>query len=96
MLPEPISHRLDHMLSGVRAEIALETYGEHLEQLRAAAERLRERIDGIEGDVDPQVERQVRIPQLRVALRPPGHGVGRLRRLRWDKAPVRSSAIMPG
>jgi HME family heavy-metal exporter len=63
---QPISHRLDHMLSGVRAEIALKLYGEDLDTLRSLADGLRERLGRVEGLVDLQVEKQVRIPQLRI------------------------------
>jgi HME family heavy-metal exporter len=54
------------MLSGVRAEIALKIYGEDIDTLRTLAEGLRERLSGVEGLVDLQVEKQVRIPQLRI------------------------------
>lgn len=63
---QPISHRLDHMLSGIRAEIALKIYGENLDTLRTLAEGLRERLSGVAGLADLQVEKQVRIPQLRI------------------------------
>lgn len=63
---QPISHRLDHMLSGVRAEVALKIYGDDIDTLRSTAEMLREKLSGIQGLVDLQVEKQVRIPQLRV------------------------------
>lgn len=63
---QPISHRLDHMLSGVRAEIALKIYGEDLDTLRTLAEGMRERLAAVSGLVDLQVEKQVRIPQLQV------------------------------
>lgn len=63
---QPISHRLDHMLSGVRAEIALKIYGEDIDTLRTLAEGLRERLSSVEGLVDLQVEKQIRIPQLRI------------------------------
>lgn len=63
---QPISHRLDHMLSGVRAQIALKVYGEDLDTIRTLAETLRERLSAVPGLVDLQVEKLVRIPQLRV------------------------------
>lgn len=63
---QPISHRLDHMLSGVRAEIALKIFGEDLDTLRSVAETLRQRLAAVPGLVDLQVERQVRIPQLEI------------------------------
>lgn len=65
---QPIAHRLDHMLSGVRAQIALKVYGEDLDTLRRLADTLRERLAGIAGLVDLQVEKQVLIPQVRVHL----------------------------
>jgi len=65
-LGQPIQHRLDHMLSGVRAEIALKIFGPDFDTLGTLAEGLRARFAGIPGLVDLQVERQVRIPQLRV------------------------------
>ena len=65
---QPIAHRLDHMLSGVRAQIALKIYGEDLDTLRRLAESLRERLAGVSGLVDLQVEKQVLIPQVRIHL----------------------------
>jgi HME family heavy-metal exporter len=63
---QPIGHRLDHMLSGVRAQIALKVYGEDLDTIRTLSETLRERLSAVPGLVDLQVEKQVRIPQLRI------------------------------
>jgi HME family heavy-metal exporter len=63
---QPISHRLDHMLSGIRAEIALKIYGDDLDTLRSLAESLRDRLASVQGLADLQVEKQNPIPQLRV------------------------------
>ena len=65
---QPISHRLDHLLSGVRAQIALKVFGEDLDTIRALAEELRQKLAGVPGVVDLQVEKQVRIPQLEVIV----------------------------
>ena len=63
---QPISHRLDHMLSGIRAEIALKIFGDDLDTLRSLAESLRDRLASVRGLADLQVEKQNPIPQLRV------------------------------
>ena len=63
---QPISHRLDHMLSGIRAEIALKIFGDDLDTLRSLAETLRDRLSSVQGLADLQVEKQNPIPQLRV------------------------------
>jgi len=65
---QPISHRLDHMLSGVRAQIVVKFFGEDLDVLRAVAEEARGRFAAIEGLADLQVEKQVRIPQLEIIV----------------------------
>ena len=65
---QPISHRLDHLLSGVRAEIAVKIFGDDLDILRAKAEETRERMATIAGIADLQVEKQVLIPQLQIRL----------------------------
>jgi len=66
---QPISHRLDHMQSGVRAQIALKIFGDDLDTLRTLAETLRTRLAAnVPGLADLQLERQVRIPQLRIAV----------------------------
>lgn len=65
---QPISHRLDHLLSGVRAQIALKIYGDDLDTLRGLAESLRGRLAAVPGLVDLSVERQVLIPQIKVRI----------------------------
>ena len=65
---QPIAHRLDHMLSGVRAQIALKIYGDDYDTLRGLAADLEARLKSIPGIVDLQTEKQVRIPQLQVRV----------------------------
>ena len=65
---QPISHRLDHLLSGVRAQIALKLYGDDLDTLRGLAEQLRGQMASVPGLVDLTVEKQVLIPQIKVSL----------------------------
>ena len=65
---QPISHRLDHILSGVRAQIALKIYGDDLDTLRALAAQLRDRLAAISGITDLQIEKAVLIPQLKLRL----------------------------
>lgn len=65
---QPIAHRLDHMLSGVRAQIALKIYGDDYDTLRSLAARLEERLASIPGVTDLQTEKQVHIPQIQVRI----------------------------
>ncbi|OGA80213.1 MAG: multidrug transporter AcrB [Burkholderiales bacterium RIFCSPHIGHO2_01_FULL_63_240] len=65
---QPISHRLDHLLSGVRAQIALKIYGDDTDTLRGLAEQMRQNLSGVKGLVDLTVEKQVLIPQVMVRI----------------------------
>ena len=65
---QPISHRLDHLLSGVRAQIALKIYGDDLDTLRGQAAGLQGQLAQIAGLTDLQIEKQVLIPQIKVRL----------------------------
>lgn len=70
---QPISHRIDHMLSGTRANIAIKIFGPDLHELRRLALRVRETIEPIDGVVDLTVEQQPDVPTVvarfdRVAL----------------------------
>jgi CzcA family heavy metal efflux pump len=65
---QPISHRLDHLLSGVRAQIALKIFGDDTDTLRGLGEQMRQGLSGVPGLVDLTVEKQVLIPQITVKL----------------------------
>ncbi|MGM9828325.1 MAG: efflux RND transporter permease subunit [Muribaculaceae bacterium] len=65
---QPISHRLDHMLSGTQAMIAIKVFGDDLNRLYAIGKQIKSEIGGIEGVVDVNIEQQVERPEL--AIRP--------------------------
>jgi HME family heavy-metal exporter len=65
---QPISHRIDHMLSGVRSQIAIKIFGEDLDTLRGQADALRARLAAIPGVADLEIEKQVLAPQIKVRV----------------------------
>lgn len=65
---QPISHRIDHMLSGVRSQIAIKIFGEDLDTLRGLADTLRTRLAAIPGLADLEIEKQVLAPQIKVRI----------------------------
>jgi CzcA family heavy metal efflux pump len=68
IIGQPLSHRIDHMLSGTRANIAIKLFGDDLHQLRASAEEIRQVVAKVEGAVDVSVEQQVDVPQLLISF----------------------------
>ena len=63
---QPISHRIDHMLSGTRANIAVKIFGDDLSTLRTLGEKVRQAMATVPGVVDLSVEQQLDIPTLSV------------------------------
>ena len=68
---QPISHRIDHMLSGTRANIAVKVFGDDLGTLRRLGERVRETMSAVPGVADLSLEQQMDIPFVRFVLNRP-------------------------
>jgi CzcA family heavy metal efflux pump len=65
---QPLAHLISHMLSGVKAQVAIKLYGDDLDALRREAEKMQAAIATVKGVRDLQVEQQVNIPQLRIEV----------------------------
>jgi len=63
---QPIGHRIDHMLSGTRANIAIKIFGDDLNKLFSLSNLIKNEIQNIDGLVDLSVEQQVEIPQIQI------------------------------
>jgi CzcA family heavy metal efflux pump len=63
---QPIGHRIDHMLSGTRANIAVKIFGPDLYELRAVGARVRDVMQTVPGVADLQLEQQMDVPQLQI------------------------------
>lgn len=66
---QPISHRIDAMLSGAKTQIAIKLFGDDLNRLYNDGNKIKNAISGIEGVVDINVEQQVERPQLNISPR---------------------------
>lgn len=65
---QPIGHRIDHMLSGTRASIAMNLFGPDLYELRRIAEQVSAVTQTVPGTVDVAVEQQADVPQVRITM----------------------------
>lgn len=65
---QPIAHRIDHMLSGTRANVAVKIFGNDLVTLRRLGDRVREAMSTVPGVADLAMEQQVDIPFVRFVL----------------------------
>ncbi|HON70821.1 MAG TPA: efflux RND transporter permease subunit [Tenuifilum sp.] len=63
---QPLGHRIDHMLTGTRASIAIKLFGDDLTKLYTLANQIKTEIVGINGLVDVNVEQQVEVPQIQI------------------------------
>ena len=63
---QPIAHRIDHMLSGTRANIAIKIFGADLNHLFTIGNQIKRQIESISGLADLNVEQQIEVPQLRI------------------------------
>ena len=68
---QPISHRIDHMLSGTRANIAVKIFGDDLATLRRLGEHVRDVVVKVPGAVDVSLEQQMEVPVVRFVLNRP-------------------------
>ena len=65
---QPISHRLDHLLSGVQAALVVKISGDDLDTLRTLGAQAEQALAGVPGLVDLRLERQVRVPEIHVRV----------------------------
>ena len=66
---QPVTHRIDNMLSGTKANIAIKIFGDDLNELYTYANEIKRNISGIEGIGDLNVEQLVETPQLKIKPR---------------------------
>ena len=66
---QPIGHRIDHMLSGTRANIAIKIFGADLNKLFTLSNQIKNEIQSVDGLVDISVEQQIDIPQVQIKVK---------------------------
>lgn len=68
-LGQPIAHRIDHMLSGTRANIAVKIFGPDLQRLYEVGKKIEQNLKPIKGLADVAVAQQIEVPQIRIKPR---------------------------
>lgn len=63
---QPISHRIDAMLSGTQASIAIKLFGDDLNRMFAIGNQIKEAVSDVEGIADLNVEQQIERPELKI------------------------------
>ena len=63
---QPLGHRIDHMISGTRANIAIKVFGNDLNDMYVIGNQIKSTISDVEGLVDVNVEQQVEVPQIQI------------------------------
>jgi CzcA family heavy metal efflux pump len=63
---QPLSHRINHMLSGTKAAIAVKIFGKDLKEMYRIGQEIKSKVEGVDGLVDLFLEQQVDIPQIKI------------------------------
>ncbi len=66
---QPISHRIDAMLSGTKSQIAIKLFGEDLNRMYAIGTEIKNRASGVAGVADLNIEQQIERPQIHIVPR---------------------------
>ena len=67
---QPVSHRIDAMLSGTQANIAIKLFGTDLNKMYAIGNKIKAAVSDVEGIADLNVEQQIERPELKIIPRP--------------------------
>ena len=66
-LGQPIAHRIDHMLSGTRANIAIKVFGPDLQRLFEIGKNIEQAITPVKGLADVAVDQQIEVPRIKIS-----------------------------